>query len=55
MNDDDQLQRPEPDKATLAEIATLNADQRDTLDRVLARHPALSHKEALEHLKAAGL
>jgi len=47
--------RPEPDEATLAEIAELNADQRDTLERVLAARPTMSHKEALRELKAAGL
>jgi hypothetical protein len=51
----DQPTRPEPDEATLAEIAALNDDQRAILEDVLAHHPALSHKEALEHLKAAGL
>jgi hypothetical protein len=55
MNDlKEKPQRPEPDAATLAEIAELNGDQRAVLESVLADKPALSHKDALEQLKAAG-
>ena len=52
MNDN---KRPKPDPTTIAEIDRLNAEQRDTLARVLAAHPTLTHKEALEHCKAGGL
>jgi len=46
--------RPDPDEATLAEIETLNAEQRATLECV-QDHPTPCHKEALEHLRQAGL
>jgi hypothetical protein len=47
--------RPEPDAATLADIAKLSPRDRKILDDVLEQHPALSHKEALRALKHAGL
>jgi hypothetical protein len=45
--------RPEPDEATLAEIAALNDDQCATLEDVLAAHPTLSHKKALQAAKGS--
>jgi hypothetical protein len=48
-------QRPAPDVATLAEIEQLDREQRRTLEDVLKQHPALTHREALDALKAAGL
>jgi hypothetical protein len=47
--------RPEPDEATLAEIEKLDPEQRQILENVLQQHPTLSHKKALDHLKAGGL
>ncbi|MBO0716114.1 MAG: hypothetical protein J2P55_02105 [Rhizobiales bacterium] len=54
-HDDPRSQRPEPDAATRAEIEALDARDRKILDDVLAQHPALTHKEALEALRHAGL
>lgn len=54
MNEQPKL-RPKPDPATVAEIDQLNDEQRDILASVLADKPALSHKDALDQLKAAGL
>jgi hypothetical protein len=49
------MSRPEPDAGTLAEIDKLTDRERKILDDVLQQHPELSHKQALEHLKHAGL
>jgi len=51
----DDHKRPEPDAETLAEVAKLNDRDRRILEDVLAQHPTLSHKTALEHLRHAGL